>query len=128
MKRRLSALTLSLTFTACSGPDSDLPEAYRRLEVPEALLRSPEARASGRKLFLANCATCHLGQGGLIGQAGPPDLLNGPLPRGDSEAALTAWTANGTGSPAMPAFAGGLSPAEIAEVVRYIREERALKR
>ena len=59
MKRRLSALTLSLTFTACSGPDSDLPEAYRRLEVPEVLLRSPEARASGRKLFLANCALCH---------------------------------------------------------------------
>ena len=32
MKRLLSALTLSLTFTACSGPDSDLPEAYRRLD------------------------------------------------------------------------------------------------
>jgi len=59
MKRLLSALTLSLTFTACRGPDSDLPEAYRRLDVPEVLLRSPEARASGRKLFLANCVLCH---------------------------------------------------------------------
>ena len=59
MKRWPWALTLSLTFTACSGPDSDLPEAYRRLDVPEVLLRSPEARASGRKLFLANCALCH---------------------------------------------------------------------
>ena len=88
----------------------------------------PVAPNAGRALFLASCATCHLGQGGLIGQAGPPDLLRGPLPRGDSEGALTAWTANGTGSPAMPAFAGGLSAAEIAEVVRYIRAERALKR
>jgi mono/diheme cytochrome c family protein len=59
MKRRLSALTLSLTFTACSGPDSELPEAYRRIDVPEVLLRSPEARASGRRLFLANCVLCH---------------------------------------------------------------------
>ena len=59
MKRRLSALTLSLTFTACSGADSDLPEAYRRLDVPEVRLRSPEARASGRRLFLANCVLCH---------------------------------------------------------------------
>jgi len=59
MGRRLSALMLSLTFTACNGPDSDLPAAYRRLEVPEARLRSPEARAGGGKLFLANCALCH---------------------------------------------------------------------
>jgi hypothetical protein len=29
MKRLLSALTISLTFTVCRGPDSDLPEAYR---------------------------------------------------------------------------------------------------
>ena len=59
MKRWPWALTLSLTFTACSGPDSDLPEAYRRLDVPEVLLRSPEARASGRALFVANCVLCH---------------------------------------------------------------------
>jgi mono/diheme cytochrome c family protein len=59
MKRLLSALTLSLTFTACSGPDSGLPEAYRRIEVPGARLRASEARASGRRLFLANCVLCH---------------------------------------------------------------------
>ena len=53
MKRRLSALTLSLTFTACSGPDSDLPEGLPRVPVPEARLRSPEARARGRALFAA---------------------------------------------------------------------------
>ncbi len=27
--------------------------------MPEAVLRSPEARASGRQLFLANCVLCH---------------------------------------------------------------------
>jgi mono/diheme cytochrome c family protein len=82
----------------------------------------------GRALFLTNCATCHLGQGGLVGQAGPPQLLRDPLPRGDSAQALAAWTANGTGSPGMPAFAGGLSAAEIDAIVGYIRRERALSR
>jgi mono/diheme cytochrome c family protein len=59
MKRLLSVLTLSLTCTACSGPDSSLPEGYRRIGVPEARLRSPEALARGRALFAANCALCH---------------------------------------------------------------------
>jgi hydrogenase maturation protease len=39
--------------------DSDLPEPYRRLEVPEARLRSRQALARGRKMFLAHCALCH---------------------------------------------------------------------
>ena len=59
MKRLLSALTISLTFTACRGPDSDLPEAYRRVGVPEARLRSPEARGRGQALFATHCALCH---------------------------------------------------------------------
>jgi mono/diheme cytochrome c family protein len=89
------------------------------------LAAQPDA---GRALFLANCATCHLGHAGLVGQAPLPDLLRDPLPRGDSEAALTTWIANGTGMPGMPAFAGGLTDAEIAELVRYIRAQRQLKR
>jgi mono/diheme cytochrome c family protein len=59
MKRLLSALLISLTCTACSGPDSDLPPDYRRVEVPRARLRSPEAVARGRVFFAANCALCH---------------------------------------------------------------------
>jgi mono/diheme cytochrome c family protein len=59
MARRLAALTISLTLTACRGPDSDLPGAYRGVAVPEARLVAPEARARGRALFAANCALCH---------------------------------------------------------------------
>ena len=88
----------------------------------------PAPAGSGRTLFLAHCATCHLGQGGLVGQAGPPDLLAGVLPRGESAEALTLWIRNGTGTPAMPAFAEGLSGSEIAEIVRYILAERAARR
>jgi mono/diheme cytochrome c family protein len=63
MKRLLVALTLSLTCTGCRGVDSDLPEAYRRLEVPQVRLRSPDARMRGRALFTASCALCHGARG-----------------------------------------------------------------
>jgi mono/diheme cytochrome c family protein len=59
VRRLFPALTISLTLTACSGPDSGLPEAYRRLAVPEARLRSAEALARGQELFAAHCALCH---------------------------------------------------------------------
>jgi mono/diheme cytochrome c family protein len=68
MRRLLAALTISLTLTGCRGPDSELPEAYRRVEVPLARLASPEARARGRALFAANCALCHGERGDGHGQ------------------------------------------------------------
>jgi high-affinity iron transporter len=68
MKRLLSALTISLTLAGCRGPDSDLPKAYRRIVVPDVLLRSPEARARGQALFGANCALCHGERGDGHGQ------------------------------------------------------------
>ena len=96
--------------------------------APLLLLALAAAPDAGRALYLANCATCHMGQGGLVGQAGPPELLLDPLPRGESAEALTTWITNGTGSPGMPAFKDGLSPAEIDVLVRWIRAERALRR
>ncbi len=59
MTRLLACLTISLTLTACSGPDSGLPEPYLHVEVPAARLASPEARARGRALFVSDCALCH---------------------------------------------------------------------
>ena len=59
MKRLLWALTISLTSTACRGPDSDLPGPYRRIDVPEARLESTGARERGQGLFAAHCALCH---------------------------------------------------------------------
>ena len=59
MRRLYGLLAMSLVFSACKGPDADLPEAYRRLAVPSARLESPEARERGRGLFLEHCALCH---------------------------------------------------------------------
>jgi high-affinity iron transporter len=50
---------MSLASSACKGPDSGLPEPYRRLKIPAARLGSPEAREHGRALFLEHCALCH---------------------------------------------------------------------
>jgi high-affinity iron transporter len=60
MRNALIAIAAtSLAFSACRGRDADLPEPYRHLAVPQALLQSPEARARGRKLYLEHCALCH---------------------------------------------------------------------
>jgi mono/diheme cytochrome c family protein len=60
MKWRLAAALLTwLVLPGCADADRDLPATYRKVNVPETQLRSPEAQARGRRLFLANCALCH---------------------------------------------------------------------
>ena len=59
MKRLHAAFLISLTYTACRGADSGLPADYRGLRVPEAQLRSDEARSHGRALYERHCALCH---------------------------------------------------------------------
>lgn len=59
MKELCALVAMSLASSACSGPDGNLPEPYRRLSVPAERLESPQARARGRTLFLDHCALCH---------------------------------------------------------------------
>ncbi len=59
MRRLCGLVAMSLAFSACKGPDSGLPEAYRGLAVPAARLESREARERGRALYLEHCALCH---------------------------------------------------------------------
>jgi mono/diheme cytochrome c family protein len=125
MKRRLWALTLSLTFTACSGQDPDLPEAYRRIGVPEVLLRSPEARASGRRLFLANCVLCHGERGdghGMrsTGFAKPPANFTDPVwRRGVTPRRVFFVIREGVHGTPMPAW-NWLSTDEVWDLVAYV--------
>ena len=60
-KRILSTLPIwwALATGACSGPDSDLPPAYRKIPVPRERLADAAARERGRALFLTDCALCH---------------------------------------------------------------------
>ena len=55
----LAALVLSLTSSACKGPEGSSAAGLSGLAVPEARLRSSEARDRGRALYLRHCALCH---------------------------------------------------------------------
>jgi mono/diheme cytochrome c family protein len=105
-------LSLALTLSACA-----------------AVGAAPSKTADGEALFMLACATCHLGGGGLLGAAAAPapELLQDPLPRGDSAEVLFRLTRDGVGSPQMPAFGAALSDAEIREIVGFIRKQRALE-
>lgn len=54
---QLWLVILALALWACS--DSEVPEPYRDVDVPEKRLADPAVQASGRALFLQHCALCH---------------------------------------------------------------------
>jgi high-affinity iron transporter len=125
MKRLLSALTISLTFSACRGPDSDLPDAYRRVDVPEARLRSAEAQARGRALFGANCALCHGERGDGHGQRAsgfgkaPADFTNPYWRRRATPRRVFFVVREGVHGTAMPSWEW-LSEDETWDLVAYV--------
>jgi mono/diheme cytochrome c family protein len=125
MRRLLSLATISLTFTACSGKDADLPEAFRRLAVPEAQLASNEARAKGRELFLENCAICHGVRGDGHGRRStgfttPPRNFTDPVWRRATTPRHVFFAIreglHGTPMPAWPSF----SDTEAWDLVAYV--------
>lgn len=86
----------------------------------------PAAVQRGAALFAANCAACHGATGKGDGPAAAtldpkPIDFTAPIHRGHGDADLTTWIASGVAGSAMPAFAGTLEPAEIADVILYIR-------
>jgi high-affinity iron transporter len=125
MRRWLAALTISLTFTACRGVDSDLPASYRRVEVPEARLRSPAARAQGRELFAARCALCHGERGDGHGQraAGfakaPADFTDPDWRRRATPRRVFFAIREGLRGTPMPAWTA-LTEAETWDLVAYV--------
>ncbi len=54
---RLWLVMLALALWACS--DSDVPEPYRDIAVPEHRLVNAAAQGRGRALFVQHCALCH---------------------------------------------------------------------
>jgi cytochrome c6 len=82
---------------------------------------------NGAKIFSANCASCHIGGKNVImaEKTLAKDALSQYLEGYDAnpEKAITTQITKGKG--AMPAFAGRLTDAQIADVAAYVVEKSA---
>ncbi len=91
-------------------------------EDPEKKFTMAEAKASGEKLFGANCAACHQLNGKGMPPAFPP-LSGSKVVQGPAEGQI-AVVLNGRAGTAMQSFAR-LSDSDIAAVITYTRNSWA---
>jgi cytochrome c6 len=89
----------------------------RRLILGLALVAGPAMAEDGQQLYAHNCAACHMTDGKGIPGAFPALSAN-PFATGP-DGAVAATLLNGRGG--MPSFRSGLTDAEIAAVLSYVR-------
>ena len=124
-RRGWAALAMWLVAQGCADVDRDLPDAYRRLEVPEATLASAAARDRGRVLFLESCALCHGERGdgngrqreGLIPR--PRDLASAVWRQSTSPRRVFYAIREGNAGTAMPA-APALSDDDVWNITAFV--------
>ncbi len=102
-----------------------------RAATPAAIVADPELRefamAGGRIAFANNCASCH-GAGGQGATGGFPSLVDDEWLWGGSFEAIHTTIAHGVRNDederarasVMPAYAGMLTPAQIADVAEHV--------
>jgi mono/diheme cytochrome c family protein len=98
------------------------PEAAK---ITNAVPSTPESIAAGRQTFGRLCVRCHgplgKGDGGGAGAGGQPaDLTDGMWDFGASDGEIFSVIRDGT-SADMESYAERISPAEIWQLVNYIR-------
>jgi ubiquinol-cytochrome c reductase cytochrome c subunit len=92
--------------------------------LPSGALAHDASLLAGRKVFSAECATCH-GSGGQGGVG--PTFNDGRLQRDFPNASdQVAFVSQGKG--VMPPFAGVLTAAQLQEVVAYERQVLSTRR
>jgi mono/diheme cytochrome c family protein len=125
--RPSSALLFSLILFGCSREDAGLPSAYRGVEVPSDRLRSPEARARGRALFLDHCALCHgeradgRGPRHAAFDRPPADFTDAGWRRRTSDRRAFFAIREGIAGTAMPSWRWTLDEGETWDLVAYVR-------
>lgn len=84
--------------------------------APKAPPPSGEVMVSGKEVYLARCAVCHI-ESGVGGQAGAPSLVGNYRLRDEKHVIEQLLN----GGQYMPGFAFLLNDAEVAAVATYIR-------
>lgn len=134
----IAASALALLLTACNpnpqpagltpiptlaaGQTPTLVAALQGQAVSAGAPSGPADAAQGAPIFLQNCSTCH----GLEGEGvSAPALRNDQFIKSSDDQAVINVVSNGRPGTAMPAWlqanGGRLTPAQIANVVAYLR-------
>jgi mono/diheme cytochrome c family protein len=92
-----------------------LPSAYA--QVPRSNSPLSETEKVGRTLFMQRCELCHLAVPPRTATLGP--LLDGELVAKRGEAEIRKVIMNG--SARMPGFQYGLEPADIDEIIAFLK-------
>lgn len=111
------------------GPGSE-PETTPTPERAVAFAGDPAAVERGSQIFAGQCASCHGAAGKGDGPAAaelnpkPVDFTN-PMHLMHANADFVRWITEGVPGSQMPAFGGTLTPAQIDDVVLFIRSLQA---
>ena len=123
----LTCLALALLATACTETATPTNTSTPRAAgSPAAPAPSVDQFATARANFTKNCVPCHgdKGEGGLVKiedkQIKVPSLKSDHAIK-HTDDQITKMITNG--EEAMPAFKDKMSPAEIADLVKFVRKE-----
>ena len=128
----LSIVLMFALLAACtSSPAPNSGSNQNNIVVPPAspAIQPPvDLMATGRKLYVDNCAVCHKesGKGGKVeieGRSINPDDLTSDKIKKMPDDRIYKYIFDGIPDEGMPAFKDKLAEAEIREVVKYIRAE-----
>lgn len=117
--RYLSGLTVLLLVAGCgkNGSGNDMLQRW------DPGLWSPvqiQKLENGRRLYVQNCAACHLVSGQGQATLGAPALQRSAVATGPAELHI-GIVLNGRGNAAMPAFSSALDTRTIADIISYER-------
>ena len=109
----------ALTTLILRWPDIQAAGVEMPVIVEEPIDMSPEAIASGERLFNIVCASCHGAAG--YGTQLAPALNNALFLDATSDAQIRQIVAMGVSGTVMPAWGGRLSDAQINDIIAYLR-------
>jgi cbb3-type cytochrome c oxidase subunit III len=119
----VAALTLPISIFAVAAYAQSPDAAKMKNPVPS----SPASIAAGKKLFDANCVSCHGpagkgdGKGGAMLKPQPSDLTDGEWKHGSTEGEIFTVVRDGVQRTGMRAYGSRIPANDIWNLVNYVR-------